>query len=69
MLKGDRVTRQPPCWYDKTPVANWPDPQFVGVVLKLENLRGMPYARVLYPSGRKEFERLDALHLIHSASR
>ena len=64
MLKGDIVTIQPPYWYDETPVANWPDPQFVGRVIKVEHIWGVQYAKVLYPAGRMDYEVISDLHLV-----
>lgn len=57
MNKGTRVTRQPKQWFDGKPVANWPDPQFTGTIIKLED--GL--AKVKWDSGRAEWEGMSRL--------
>jgi hypothetical protein len=61
ITKGTKVTKQPRRYHDGTPVAGWPDPQFVGEVLKLVPAHGLQYARVKYPSGRTSLENIETL--------
>ena len=62
---GARVTRQPRTWYDGTPVANWPQPEHVGIVKRISDSRGAPLARVKWASGRIEWAICSELQAIH----
>jgi hypothetical protein len=57
MNKGTRVTRQPKQYYDGQPVANWPYPEFVGTITKVDGA----VAKVKWDSGRSEWQGLSKL--------
>ena len=61
MKKGDRVTAELKEYYDGRPVANWPNPQYVGTVKWVRVIAGLTYARVKYDSGRTDFELVSRL--------
>jgi hypothetical protein len=63
---GDRVTAQHPRSFDGTPVAGWPDPHYVGTVLALECVHGIPYAVVKRDTlTTPHREPLDRLYLVN----
>ena len=64
MKRHDRVTAQPRHWYDGQPIANWPDPQFLGTVRKVATIAGVPCARVMYDSGRVDWTSQDRLTVV-----
>jgi hypothetical protein len=66
---GQRATTQPAHWYDGAPIANWPDPQFVGTVLECLAIAGGVYYRVKYDSGRTDIERSENLRLVPTNER
>jgi hypothetical protein len=64
LARGSRVTLQPRTWWDGEPVEGWPDPLYVGVVLRVDELQGLPMARVKYPTGRAEWHTIYGLEVI-----
>lgn len=57
--RGEQVTDQPAAWFDGTPVAGWPDPQYIYTVLAARRIRGVAYLRVCSAT-RKPFLLLQA---------
>ena len=56
--RGDIVTKQPKKWYDGTPVKGWPDPKYMGRVIRVEidSKFGHTLARIKWATGRLEYE-------------
>lgn len=65
---GDRVTKQPRKWHDGTPVKGWPDPQFIGTVIKIERSKYGEFIRVHWASGRKDLASARELTVIRESN-
>lgn len=61
---GQRVTLQPRCYFDGAPVKDWPDPQLVGVVVKVFDNYGVKVAKVTFPAGSHGLYDLALLHKV-----
>ncbi len=46
LCRGSRVTEERKTWYDGAPVESWPNPHYIGTVLRLDSFHGCRYARV-----------------------
>lgn len=64
IVKGSKVAGQPSKWFDGTPVSGWPDPQFVGTVLRIIDNAGIPTARVKWKGGRLDWVPINRLTLV-----
>ena len=64
---GDRVTGEPRRYFDGTPNPAWPNPHYLGTVIRRNDHHGHAYAVVFFDSGRRESVRCDALTVIRSA--
>lgn len=64
--EGDRVTGESPTWFDGSPVAGWPTPNYLGTVVEVFDNYGVPTAKVKFDSGRTGLKSLDELHKIEA---
>lgn len=67
--KGMRVTQELRTWHDGSPVLSWPNPHYVGTVLRVDSWHGCTYARVKRDVAKHaEWVNVDRLSIVEAKS-